>query len=157
MQEVISHLPARMNVAVDAHAGVGTFALHLAGRARQVIGFETERSSVASAQWTARANSIDNITYRTGRAEQLFPRLSNDLRPDLVLLDPPRAGCHPLLLKEIARRAVPLVIYVSCDPSTLARDIKLLSPTYRLTSARVVDLFPQTYHIETVALLEHNA
>jgi 23S rRNA (uracil1939-C5)-methyltransferase len=73
------------------------------------------------------------------------------------VLDPPRAGCHPQLLTQIIERGVPLVIYVSCDPSTLARDIKLLSPAYRLTSARVFDLFPQTYHIETVAVLERIA
>ena len=153
LAEALSHVPARLGLAVDAHAGVGTFALQLAGRSERVFGFETERASVVSAQWTARAHSMENVTFSVGRAEQLMARLPNDMRPDLVLLDPPRAGCHPQLLVEIARRAVPLIICVSCDPSTLARDVKLLSANYRLTSARVVDLFPQTYHIETVAVL----
>jgi 23S rRNA (uracil1939-C5)-methyltransferase len=153
LAEVASHLPTRLGILLDAHAGVGTFAIHVADRCQQVIGFETERPSVHSAQWTARASGVKNSTFRVGRAEELLPRLPDTLKLDAVLLDPPRSGCHPRLLSEIARREVPLVLYVSCDPSTLARDIKLLSPSYRLASARVFDLFPQTYHIETVAVL----
>jgi 23S rRNA (uracil1939-C5)-methyltransferase len=75
-------------------------------------------------------------------------------KPDLILLDPPRSGCHPDLLGEIARRHIPRIVYVSCDPSTLARDIKALAGTYRLSAARVVDMFPQTFHLETVAVLD---
>ena len=74
-----------------------------------------------------------------------------------MLLDPPRSGCHPALLTEITRRKVPRIIYVSCDPSTLARDIKALAANYRLVSARAIDLFPQTFHIEAVAVLERMA
>jgi 23S rRNA (uracil1939-C5)-methyltransferase len=160
LREVLDALPSRMGLAVDAHAGVGTFALHLAGRADTVIGFETERPAVASAAWTARAAGVENVEYRVGRSEFAFPRMRDDVRPDVIVLDPPRAGCHPQLLAEIARRRVPLVVYVSCDPSTLARDIKLLAgseATYSLESARLFDLFPQTYHIETVAVLRAGA
>ena len=77
-----------------------------------------------------------------------------DDRPDAVVLDPPRAGCHPALLSEIALKRTPRIVYVSCDPSTLARDVKLLSQNYSLSSARVIDMFPQTYHIETIAVLD---
>lgn len=154
MSEVLRHVPKRMQLLVDAHAGVGTFALALAERATRVVGFETETSSVASAQWTAQTSDIKNADFRTGRAEQLLGRMPPTERPQLVLLDPPRSGCHPELLREITRRDVPRIIYVSCDPSTLARDVKALSGSYELKSARVVDMFPQTYHIETVAVLD---
>jgi 23S rRNA (uracil1939-C5)-methyltransferase len=156
LSDVLEVVPSRLGLAVDAHAGVGTFALHIAARAQSVIGFETERPAVASANWTARAAGVTNIDYRVGRAEFAFPRLREDVRPDVVILDPPRAGCHPQLLAEIARRQAPLVVYVSCDPSTLARDVKILAGSegkYILESARMYDLFPQTYHIETVAVL----
>src|SRR5262249_23931147 len=99
-------------------------------------------------------SNVQNVEFRQGRAETLLTRLRRDEQPDLILLDPPRSGCHPDLLTEIARRQIPRVIYVSCDPSTLARDIKLLAPNYSLTSARVVDMFPQTFHLETVAVLD---
>ncbi len=157
LAEVLRHMPKRVSFAVDAHCGVGTFALALAGRATKVEGFETDTSAVASAQWSAQTSDIKNVEFRVGRAEQLLGRLPSTLHPDLVLVDPPRSGCHPDLLREITQRAVERVIYVSCDPSTLARDVKALAGNYDLKSARVIDMFPQTYHIETVAVLDRRA
>ncbi|HKP52434.1 MAG TPA: class I SAM-dependent RNA methyltransferase [Chloroflexia bacterium] len=154
LAEVTRYMPAKVQFMLDAHAGVGTFAIALAGRCSRVLGFEMDTSAVASAQWNAHATNMSNVEFRQGRAEQLISRLTESERPDLVLLDPPRSGCDPALLAEIERRAVPRIIYVSCDPSTLARDVKVLSANYSLTSARMVDMFPQTYHIETVAVLD---
>jgi tRNA/tmRNA/rRNA uracil-C5-methylase (TrmA/RlmC/RlmD family) len=153
LSEVGEHLQKKVGTLLDAHAGVGTFALTFAGRAKRVIGFEVDSSAVSSAKWTAHANGAANIDFRHGRAEALMRTLPEGDKPDVVILDPPRQGCHPDLLREIARRGVEQVIYVSCDPSTLARDVKLLSQTHKLTSARMVDLFPQTYHIETVVVM----
>jgi 23S rRNA (uracil1939-C5)-methyltransferase len=138
---------------VDAHAGVGTFGLALSGRATRVLAFEPHGGALASGRWTASLSNISNVEFRQGRAETLLQRLRRDEQPDLILLDPPRAGCHPDLLSEIQRRRIPKIVYVSCDPSTLARDIKALSANYALTSARVVDMFPQTFHLESVAVL----
>jgi 23S rRNA (uracil1939-C5)-methyltransferase len=157
LAEVARHIPGKVDLLVDAHAGVGTFALHLANRASRVVAFETDGSSIESGQWSARAANVTNVEFRKGRAEELLPRLGPNEKPSAIILDPPRAGCHPSLLAEIARRQVPRLVYVSCDPSTLARDIKLLAGSYGLSSARVVDMFPQTYHIETVAVLERVA
>lgn len=154
LAEVERVLPARIGLLVDAHAGVGTFGLAFANRANKIMAFETDSAAVAAGRWTAAANKIANVEFRRGRAEDLFARLPRQERPDVALLDPPRAGCHPRLLAELVARAVPLVVYVSCDPSTLARDLKILSEAYDLKSARLVDMFPQTYHIETVAVLE---
>jgi hypothetical protein len=155
VREVADHLPSKLDLLVDAHAGVGTFALQFAGRARRVMAYEPEGTSVESGEWSARAAGITNVEFRKGRAEDLLSRLPPDDHPSAILLDPPRAGCHPSLLAEIARRRIPLVVYISCDPSTLARDIKFLSSSHHLTSARVIDMFPQTYHIETIAVLAH--
>jgi 23S rRNA (uracil1939-C5)-methyltransferase len=155
LAEVARHLPGPLDLLIDAHAGVGTFALHLAPRSRRILAFELDGSSIDSGEWSARTTNITNVEFRRGRAEELLPRLAPTEKPSAVILDPPRAGCNPSLLADIARRQVPRLVYVSCDPSTLARDLKLLAPTYQLTSARVVDMFPQTYHIETIALLEH--
>ncbi len=154
LAEVAEHVPPGVDLLVDAHAGVGTFAIALADRAKRVVGFEVDGAAVHSSRWNALANNVAHADFRRGRAEDLMARLPAGERPDLVLLDPPRSGCHPSLLAEIIRRQVPRIVYVSCDPGTLARDIKILATAYDLVSARVVDLFPQTYHIETVAMLE---
>jgi tRNA/tmRNA/rRNA uracil-C5-methylase (TrmA/RlmC/RlmD family) len=153
LAEVREHLPQRTGLLLDAHAGVGTFALAFDNRAKRVIGFELDSAAVSSARWTAQVSNITTVEFRQGKAENLVRALGQPEQPDVVLLDPPRSGCHPNLLREIERRNIPLIIYVSCDPSTLARDIKLLSGSYQLTSARLIDLFPQTYHLETVAVL----
>jgi 23S rRNA (uracil1939-C5)-methyltransferase len=154
LAEVVAALPSDMGLVVDAHAGVGTFALALAGHAEKVLGYEMIGPAVASARWTALVSSISNVEFRAGRSETLFRALPEDQRPEAVVLDPPRSGCAPSLLREVARREVPRIVYVSCDPSTLARDIKALSAHYTLTSTRVIDMFPQTYHVESVSVLE---
>jgi 23S rRNA (uracil1939-C5)-methyltransferase len=155
LADVLRHIPQALGLLVDAHAGVGTFALAAAARAKQVLAFETNGSAVDSGRWSADVSNVHNIEFRHGRAEMLLQRLHKDEQPDLLVLDPPRSGCHPDLLAEIGRRMIPRIVYVSCDPSTLARDIKALSANYSLASARVVDMFPQTFHIETVAVLEY--
>ena len=154
LREIQQHLPAKMDMLIDAHAGVGTFAIAFAKRAKHVLAFEPDAGAVTSGQWTVRSSHISNVEFHKGTAETLLPRLAGEIQPQVIILDPPRNGCHPALIAEIVRRRVPRLIYVSCDPSTLARDIKLLSGTYKLTSARLVDVFPQTYHIETVAVLD---
>lgn len=153
-REIARWVPKQVDLLVDAHAGVGAFALGLAGRVGHVVGFEVDSAAVAAARWTALMHGTRNAEFAHGRAEMLMPRLAADVKPDVVVLDPPRGGCGPQLLTEIARREAPRIIYVSCDPSTLSRDIKALSGSYTLTSARVVDMFPQTFHIETVAVLD---
>ncbi|MDQ5824695.1 MAG: class I SAM-dependent RNA methyltransferase [Chloroflexota bacterium] len=154
LAEVLAGLPSRMELLVDAHAGVGTFALAPAGQADKVVGYEIAGPSVASARWTAQVGSISNAEFRQGPSERLFAAMPDAMRPDAVVLDPPRSGCAPSLLREVIRREVPRLVYVSCEPGTLARDIKVLSSHYALTSTRVIDMFPQTYHIESVSVLE---
>ncbi len=145
--------PKADSVVVDAYCGVGTFDLALAGQAKQVIGIESSPSAVTD----ARANSagVDNFVLIEGRAEEVLPTLS--VAAPLVILDPPRTGLGKDALSAIVNLAPTRIVYVSCDPATLARDVKVLVACgYDLGEAQPVDMFPQTYHIECVAVLNHD-
>ena len=156
IERVRAALPPTVRLLVDAYCGVGTFAFALLaeGRARRVVGIESDRAAIESARWTTLQRHLPpaQVEWVEGRVEDALPEL--DLAPDVILLDPPRAGCAPRLVTYLNAHPVPRLIYVSCDPSTLARDLKALAPAYRLVSAQVVDLFPQTFHIETVVVLD---
>jgi 23S rRNA (uracil1939-C5)-methyltransferase len=135
---------------LDLYCGVGTFALALAERVGRVIGIESYRPAVAD----ARANALpgEQAEFIEGQAEDVLPGL--DLSPNVVIVDPPRTGCSSKLLQELVRLSPPRLIYVSCDPATLARDARQLAEAgYRLEAVQPVDMFPQTYHIESVSLL----
>lgn len=138
---------------VDAYCGVGTFALLLARRAGRVIAIEESASSIKDAQWNLRA--VENVQLLQGKVEDLLPTLTQQV--DGLVIDPPRAGCQRPVLETLAHHPVRRLVYVSCDPSTLARDLDLLChayTTYRLCSVQPLDMFPQTAHIECVAVLE---
>jgi len=138
---------------VDAYCGIGTFTLPLAQRVRQVIAIERQTASVEQAQQNAQLNGITNVKFQTGTVEKLLPQLS--VTPDLLLLDPPRKGCASAVLKTILEILPTRIIYLSCKPATLARDLKLLCKTgcYQLTSVQPADFFPQTAHVECAAFL----
>ena len=135
---------------LDAYAGVGAFAVLLAGAVKQVIAVEESAAAVEDAR--RNAAHLDNVEFIAGRTEEILPTLP--AAPDAVVLDPPRAGCQPPALQALIRMRTPRVAYVSCDPETLARDLKtLLAGGYRLLRVTPIDMFPQTHHIEGVALL----
>lgn len=138
---------------IDAYCGVGTFALLLARRAGHVIAIEESASSVKDARWNLRA--VENVQILQGKVEDLLPTLID--RVDGLVIDPPRAGCQRPVLDALACHPVRRLVYVSCDPATLARDLDVLCheyTTYRLRSVQPLDMFPQTAHIECVAVLE---
>jgi len=143
--------PGSDDVVLDVYCGVGTFALALAGTARQVIGIESSASAIADA--TANGTGVGNIAFHQGAAEELLPTLA--IKAPLVVLDPPREGLGQAALSALIGLSPPRMVYVSCDPATLARDVKgLVGAGYVLRQVQPVDMFPQTYHIESVALLE---
>jgi 23S rRNA (uracil1939-C5)-methyltransferase len=144
-------LPARGRLLVDAYAGVGTFATIFGGRFERVIAIEESASAVAD----ARLNVADmpGVELHQGKVEDVLPGL--EVEPDALLLDPARPGCAPPVLQAISERHPPVVVYVSCNPATFARDLKVLAAAgYRLGPVTPVDMFPQTAHIECVVRLE---
>lgn len=140
---------------VDAYSGTGTIALYLASRARKVIGLETVGPAVADARENARRNRIQNVRFEQGAVEALLPNLDKESGPvDVVVLDPPRRGCAPAVLEALTRLRPARVVYVSCDPATLARDLGYLARSgFEVCRMQPVDMFPQTGHVECVACL----
>jgi len=141
---------------LDLYCGVGTIGLLAAAKARKVIGIESVRGAVIDANRNAVINGIVNATYICGQAETELPRLLQEegFTADVAILDPPRTGCDPELLEAVAAADVRRIVYVSCDPATLARDIRILSGKgYQFVEATPVDMFPWTGHVETVVLM----
>ena len=140
---------------MDLYSGTGAISLLLARRVRHVYGIEVAEPAVADAVRNAQANGIDNCTFLTGEVRHVLPTLMRDgVRAEVVVADPPRAGFHPKALSALAALAPARLVYVSCNPSTLARDVgELVRQGYRLEWVQPVDMFPQTPHIEAVARL----
>jgi 23S rRNA (uracil1939-C5)-methyltransferase len=148
----------RGETAIDLYAGVGLFTLPLASRFRRVCAVEGSRLSVAHGEANVRRHGLQNVTYHPLSVEHWLGQRSRGWeRPDLLLLDPPRAGAGRVVIERIVALAPAQIAYVSCDPATLARDLKQLAATgYHPTAVTAVDLFPQTYHVETVVQLRRS-
>lgn len=142
----------------DLYCGIGTISLFLAQRAGKVFGVEIVPQAVEDARANARLNGITNAEFFAGRAEEIVPRQYREqgIRADVVVVDPPRKGCGEELLETMTAMAPEKIVYVSCDPATLARDLKYLCARgYELKKVRAFDQFPQTVHVETVCLLSN--
>ncbi len=142
---------------LDAYCGVGTVSLFMARAAREVYGIESVRAAVRDAQANAALNAIANTRFIEGRVERVLPALARDgIAFDVAVVDPPRAGCDPEALGALSGAGgVSRLVYISCNPATLARDLAVLSRLgYRTVEIQPVDMFPHTYHVETVCLLE---
>ena len=157
MAEVLVNLvekflaPRSTDVLLDAFGGVGTFGLSFASQVARVVEIEESKSAVNDAQ----ANSIDveNIEFHRGKVEGVLPMLKTKI--DIVIADPPRAGIDARVLDALIAQSPRAIVYVSCDPATLARDARrLIDGGYRLKEVQPVDMFPQTYHIESVSWFE---
>lgn len=140
---------------VDLYCGTGTITLFLAQKARLAVGIEIVPSAIRDAKKNARANHLANAEFLLGDAAVEMPRLVKDgLRPDVVVVDPPRAGCEARVLDAIARVRPEKVVYVSCNPATLARDLAYLKERgFAIAKVQPVDMFSRTHHVETVCLL----
>ena len=150
----VPNVPMKLTIA-DAYCGVGMFALLLARYVSKVIAIEESASAIKDAQWNL--HNVNNVEILKGKTEDLLPGLTALL--DGLVLDPPRAGCQRVVLDALIEHPIIRIVYVSCDPATLARDLNVLChrhSTYRLCSVQPLDMFPQTVHIECVAVLERN-
>jgi 23S rRNA (uracil1939-C5)-methyltransferase len=137
---------------LDLYSGTGTIAIYLAGAAGQVVGLEVAAQAVADARGNCRRNGIDNCRFVAGDVRRTLPDL--DVRPEVMVIDPPRAGMHAEVVAQVMLSAPPRIVYVSCNPATLARDLGLMKEVYRVVEVQPVDMFPHTFHIEAVVLLE---
>ncbi len=138
---------------LDAYCGIGTFTLPLAKRVRQATGLEVQPTAVEQAKLNAQLNNLTNVTFYAGEVEKLLPHLG--VTPDIALIDPPRKGCEKAVLQTLLQMQPSRIVYISCKPATLARDLKILCQdgNYRLTLIQPADFFPQTSHVECAAFL----
>ncbi|MEG0377419.1 MAG: 23S rRNA (uracil(1939)-C(5))-methyltransferase RlmD [Eubacterium sp.] len=139
----------------DLYCGAGTIGLYLADKAKELYGIEMVGDAVLDARENAQLNKIENATFIEGKAEFETPKLiEKGVKPDVIILDPPRKGCEPELLSMINQTKTSKVVYVSCNPATLARDLRIMADYgYEIGTIQPVDLFPGTGHVETVVKL----
>jgi 23S rRNA (uracil1939-C5)-methyltransferase len=143
----------------DLYCGIGTISLFLAQKAKKVYGVEIIPAAIEDAKENARLNGITNADFYVGAAEEVLPKKykEDSIHADVIVVDPPRKGCEESLLDTILSMSPKRVVYVSCDPATLARDLKYLcQKDYKLEKVRAVDQFGHSVHVETVALITKN-
>jgi 23S rRNA (uracil1939-C5)-methyltransferase len=147
------------DIVFDLYSGTGTIALHMADRVREVVGIELVESAIEDARKNARMNQAANCTFVLGDLKNKLTKdtawLSNHAKPTVMVIDPPRSGMHEKVVLEIALLQPERIVYVSCNPATQARDLKLLcsKAPYKINAVQPVDMFPHTYHIENVVAL----
>ena len=139
----------------DLYCGTGTLTLPAAKRARRVIGAELVESSIADAKANAERNTITNVEFHVVDLHHpsALTRLAEFEPPDVIMVDPPRNGMHEQVVRHLLAVGAPRIMYVSCNPATLARDCAMLHQMYDVRTVTPVDMFPQTYHVEAVAVL----
>lgn len=140
---------------IDAYCGIGTISLFAAKKVKKVYGIEIVDQAILNAKENAKINNINNVEFLLGKSEDVIKNLiSKGETIDAVIVDPPRKGCEASFLEDIAKMNIPKIVYVSCNPATLARDIALLKTLgYKAEEVQPVDMFPGTYHVECVVLM----
>ena len=140
---------------IDAFSGTGTIAMMLSKNIKKVIGIESVESSTLAAKLTSHENSIQNVEFVNGKVEKELPKILKRENIGAIVFDPPRRGIEEIALKSVIKNKIEKIVYISCNPATFARDVKILTENgYVLKKITPVDMFPQTAHIEVVGLLE---
>ncbi len=158
-ERLLRYISDRVNfrgdeIILDAYCGLGSIGLYLADQVEKVYGIEEVLEAIKDARQNALVNGIDNCKFFNGQVEEKFPELcSRGIKPDIILVDPPRKGLSNRFCSQILKYTPQKVIYISCKPSTMARDINMLNEKYNVDFIQPVDMFPQTYHIENIAVL----
>lgn len=146
--------PSKSDVVLDAYCGIGTISLFLARHVKKVYGVEIVEDAISDAVENAHINNIENTEFIVGRAEEIIPEKFKENDIDMIVLDPPRKGCHEDLINAVLNIRPKKIVYVSCDPATLARDLrKLCEKSYSINQVMPFDFFPQTMHVESVVLM----
>ena len=143
-------------VVYDLYCGTGSIGIFVSDLAKKVIGVEVIEEAIADAKENATLNNITNAEFFAGDAALVCDDafFAHHGRPDVIITDPPRAGMHAKLVEQILQMEAPVVVYVSCNPATQARDLQLLAEKYDVTAIRPVDMFPHTHHIENIVQLK---
>lgn len=142
-------------IVLDTYCGIGTIGLYMAPKAKHVYGVEVIPSAIKDAQENATKNQLNNTTFECGKAEDIIIKWNaQGIKPDVVMVDPPRKGCDEIFIQTLLKLNPKRIVYISCNPSTQQRDAQILASKYHLIDITPVDMFPQTTHIETVALFE---
>ncbi|MFT8402107.1 MAG: 23S rRNA (uracil(1939)-C(5))-methyltransferase RlmD, partial [Lentilactobacillus diolivorans] len=145
------------DIVIDAYCGIGTISLSMARVAKKVYGVEIVPEAIEDAKKNAKINNITNVKFKVGKAEEQLAKWQEDgLKPDVVVVDPPRKGLENTLIDSVVKMQPKRVVYVSCNPATLARDVKLFTEQgYHVNQpVQPVDQFPQTVHVESITVLE---
>lgn len=144
------------DIVYDLYCGIGTISLFVAPHAKKVYGIEIVKEAVEDAKNNAALNNIHNVEFMVGKAEKVLPKLVKvGIESNKVVLDPPRKGCEREVLESLVKMQPERIVYVSCNPSTMARDVKyLVENGYRVVEVQPVDMFPHTTHVECVVLIE---
>jgi len=144
-------------IVYDLYSGAGTISIYVSDKAEKIYGFESVKSALKDAEKNARINSVDNVEFIEANLYKSFLPIVEKNKipnPDVIIIDPPRSGMHKNTVDDTMQLNPGKIVYVSCNPATQARDIKLMvAAGYKLIKMRPVDMFPHTYHIENVALL----
>ncbi|MDZ7671325.1 MAG: methyltransferase domain-containing protein [Halanaerobiales bacterium] len=141
-------------VIVDAFSGIGSIALYLNQNYKKMYGIESNKNAVKDSINNMKLNELKNCEFINGDVTEEIPKLINkDEKPDIIIFDPPRSGLNEKIIESIIDNKIKDVIYVSCNPTTLARDLKSLKEFYDILKVQPVDMFPQTYHLESVVKL----
>ena len=145
------------DIVYDLYSGIGTISLFIAGDVKKVIGIESVKAAVKNAEENARLNNVNNADFHYGKAEEIFPVMIKEGKgANKIILDPPRKGCEKELVQAIIELNPERIVYVSCNPSTLARDLKLLVESgYRVDEVQPVDMFPHSVHVESIILMTY--
>jgi 23S rRNA (uracil1939-C5)-methyltransferase len=153
----VAEIGRPISLIADAYAGVGTMSFWLAPLADKVLAVEDYPAAVADGRLNAGLNEIGNVEFQCGSVETVLKDwVEQDIRPEVLVLDPPRKGVSAEAMEQVLHLQAPRVIYVSCNPATLARDLKILQRNgYKTREIQPLDMFPQTYHVESVTLLEY--
>jgi 23S rRNA (uracil1939-C5)-methyltransferase len=143
----------------DLYTGLGSIALYVAGECQELVGIELVEAAIEDAKKNAALNGIENCRFYAGDMVKLLSEefLSEQGKPDVIITDPPRAGMHDKVTRRIANSGARRIVYVSCNPATQARDLQILLENYDLKELQPVDMFPHTYHVENIAVLDIKA
>ena len=149
--------PSGSEIVYDLYCGTGSISIFLSSYVKKIIGIEVIKDAVLAARENTKINNINNTTFIQGDVKEVLKKRNiHSQKPDVIIVDPPRNGLDKLVVESIIKSNVPKIVYVSCNSATQARDLNIFADFYNLTKSQAIDMFPQTYHVENVVLLEKN-